>query len=224
MHQLFTDDNKSKADADFQSLSNNITDFSEDVLNNDAAQKTQLQNAFTNNIQAAKDEQTKTHIIYTQNSFAKYNDGTTDFDDIDLPHAYRLRLPHETKTFELTGFTPADDLFKLSELENALSTASEIGYHESPGVGIESRLIEHIKSKYLDDDLNELGFGFFDTLGLPYENYQLAYTPDLVLDIYQKSGIELQVDGDDVSNFIEAERKVFQYKRRPMDSLWYYSF
>jgi hypothetical protein len=195
-----------KADADFLSLSDNITDFSEDVLNNDAAQKTQLQNAFTINIQAAKGEQAKTHIIYTQNSFAKYIDGATDFDDIDLPHAYRLRLPHETKTFELTGFTPADDLFKLPELENSLSTASEIGYHESPSGGTQSRLIEHIKSKYLDDDLNELNFGFFDTLGLPYESYQLAYTPDLVTDIYSKlDGTELQAGGTDVSSFIKTK-------------------
>ncbi|WP_372950606.1 SpvB/TcaC N-terminal domain-containing protein [Mariniphaga sp.] len=199
--------NQAKADVDFQNLSDNITDFSEDVLNNDSAQKTQLSNAFNANIQAAKDEQTKTHIIYTQNSFAKYNDGISDFDDIDLPHAYRYRLPHETKTYELTGFTPSSDIFNLSELENALPQATEIGYHESPGGGKKIRLIEHIKSNYLDDNLNELPFGFFDTLGLPFQNYQLAYTIDLVKDIYKKDGTELQVDGDDVSNFIQAKGK-----------------
>lgn len=196
---------QAKADADFQLLTGNITDFSEDVLNNDAVQKAQLQNAFTNNIQKAKAEQTKTQIIYTQNSFARYHDGITGFDDIDLPHAYRLRLPHETKTYELTGFVPADDLFKLPELQNALSMATEVDYHETPGGGTKSRLIEHVKSKYLDNSLNELNFGFFDTLGLPYESYQLSYTPDLVKDIYQKDGIELQVDGDDVSSFIETK-------------------
>ena len=196
---------QAKADADFQLLSNTITDFSEDVLNNDAAQKTQLQNAFTANIQSAKNEQAKTHIIYNQNNFAQYNDGINNFDDIDLPHAYLLRMPHETKTYELTGFTPGNDVFKISELENALSLGSEINYHESPGGGTQFRLIEHIKTKYLDDALNELNFGFFDTLGLPFENYQLAFTPDLVTEIYQKGGIELQVDGNDVSNFIEAK-------------------
>lgn len=177
---------QAKADADFQILAGNVTDFSEDALNNNAPQKAQLQNAFSDNIKSAKAEQVKTHLIYTENTFAKYHDGTTDFKDIDLPHAYRLRLPYETKTYELTGFTPSDDIFKMSELENALSLASEIGYHETAGGGTKSRLIEHIKSKYLGDNLTELNFGFFDTLGLPYENYQLAYTPDLVKYIYKE--------------------------------------
>jgi RHS repeat-associated protein len=197
---------QAKADADFQSLSDNITDFSEDVLNNNAAQKTQLQNSFTNNIQVAKDEQTKTHIIYTQNSFAKYNDGVTDFDDIDLPHVYRLRLPYEAKTYELTEFPKANDLFKLAELEDALSHATEIGYHEIALGATKSRLIEHVKTKYLGDNLTALDFGLFDTLGLPYESYQLVYTPDLVTDIYAKQdGTELQADGAKVSSFIKTK-------------------
>ncbi len=197
---------QAKVDADFQSLSDNITDFSKDVLKNDAAQKAQLQNAYTNNIQAAKDEQTKTHIIYTQNSFAKYNDGVTDFDDIDLPHVYRLRLPYEAKTYELTEFPKVNDLFKLAELEDALSHATEIGYHEIAVGATKSRLIEHVKTKYLADDLTALDFGFFDTLGLPYESYQLAYTPDLVTNIYSKQdGTELQAGGADVSSFIKAK-------------------
>ncbi|GAA0193477.1 hypothetical protein GCM10009122_56410 [Fulvivirga kasyanovii] len=196
---------QAKADADFLSFTGNITDFSEDVLNNDGVQKAQLQSGFINNIQKAKAEQTKTSIIYTQNRFARYYDGGTDFDDVDLPHAYRLRLPHETKTYELTGFVPANNLFRPSELENALATATEIGYHQVSGGGTEKRLIEHVRSRYSDDNLNVLGFGFFDTLGLPYESYQLAYTPDLVAAIYQKDGSELQADGADVSSFIEAK-------------------
>ena len=199
---------QAKAEADFQILSDTVTDFSEDVLNDEEAQKIQLRNAFTDNVQAAKEAQTKTHIIYTQNNFAKYHDGITEVNDIDLPHAYRLRVPHETKTYELTGFTPAGDLFKMSELENALSLALQIGYHETPNGTTQSRLIEHVKSKYVDDNLSELGFGFYDTLGLPYENYQLAYTPDLVKDIYQKQdGTELQAVGVEVSSFIETKGK-----------------
>lgn len=196
-----------KVEADFQSLSETITDFSEDVLNDDGAQKTQLRNAFDlddedpetdGNIIRAKKEQLKTHIIYTQNSFAKYNDGTTAFEDFDLPHAYRLRLPHDTKTFELTGFTPIDNLFKLSEMENALSTATVLEYHDSPNGGTESRLIEHIQTKYLKDDLSVLDAGLYDTIGLPHEAYQLAYTPELVTEIYSKNGVELEVDNQTV--------------------------
>ncbi|MEO1260393.1 MAG: SpvB/TcaC N-terminal domain-containing protein [Bacteroidota bacterium] len=192
----------------FQSLVDNITDFSQDVLNNDADQMSQLQNAFTRNIQLAKDEQTRTRIIYTQNNFAQYRSGTSQLEDIDLPHAYRLRMPHETKTFELAGFTPQNSLFKLDELENALSTATEIGYHENLGTAPQSRLIEHFRTKYLDDDLNELDFGFFDTLGLPCENYQKAFTPELLQDIYQQQdGTGLEVNGDGVNNIMGPSGK-----------------
>lgn len=195
---------QANADTDFQSIADSVTDFSEDVLNDNADQMTQLQNAFANNMHSARDEQTKTHIIYTQNSFAKYNDGVSDFDDLDLPYAYRLRLPYETKTYELTGFSPLEDIFQLPELEDALSTAIEIGYHETTSSRTEKRLIEHIKSKYLNDNLNELDLGFYDTLGLPYENYQLAFTPELVTNIYSRQdGAELQTDGIEVSGSIK---------------------
>ena len=198
--------NQIKATADFQSLSGKITDFSEDVLNDNALQKSQLQNAFNTNIAATKAGQTKTHIIYTQNNLVKYKVGATDFDDIDLPHSYRLRLPYEAKTYELTEFPKTNDLFTLEELEDALSQATKIGYHEIAVGATKSRLIEHVKTKYFADDLTALDFGYFDTLGLPYESYQLAYTPALVKDIYSKQGgIELQAGGADVSSFIKTK-------------------
>ncbi|MEM8999771.1 MAG: SpvB/TcaC N-terminal domain-containing protein [Bacteroidota bacterium] len=196
-----------KANAHFQLLTDTVTDFAEDVLNGDAAQMVQLQDAFTTNIQAAKDEQTKAHITYTQNSFAKYNDGSTDHDDIDLPTVYRTRLPYENKSYELTGFVPTGDLFQRTELESALAMATEIAYHESAGIGSQKRLIAHTRTKYRDDNFNELGFGIYDTEGLSYENYQLAFTTALVHEIYHDSGAPLQVDGDPVVDFIALKGK-----------------
>ena len=200
--------NTGKANAEFESLADTNTDFSEDVLNNDVDQITQLKDAFAENIGAAQAEQTKTHIIYFQNSFAKYNDGTSNFDDIDLPHAYRLRLPFEAKTYEITGLTPAEELFQLEEVGNAFLSASEIEYQVAATNGVQKRLIEHVKTKYLKDDLNPLDFEFFDTIGLPFEGYQLAYAPDLVKDIYTKQdGTELRADNEFVSDFIEVKGK-----------------
>ncbi len=200
---------QNKIDEEFQFLLDNITDFSEDVLNHNMAHRTQLQNAFLNNINATKDEQTKTHIIYTRNDFAKYNDGISDHFDIDIAHAYRLRVLHEKKTFEITGFVPNDEIFAISELENALTISSEIGFHENPGIGLQYRLIEHVKTKYLDNNLNGLDFGFYDIHGLSFESYQKAYTLDLVADIYRKNGIELQADGENVSDIIETKGGFF---------------
>ncbi len=198
---------QSKMVDDFKELSDSVTDFSQDVLN-DAIQQAQLQRAFENNVQHAQNEQTKTHIIYTQNEFAKYNNGITISDDIDLPETYRLRLPYEVKTYEVTGVLGAGDLFQIEELEDVLNLASEIEYYETPTTGIQKRLIEHVKTRYLKDDLTELDFGIYDALGLPYESYQLAYTQGLVREIYTKQdGAELQVEGEFVSNLMETRGK-----------------
>ena len=57
--------------------------------------------------------QTEQHLIYTVNDF------TNDIND-PLITDYRLRMPCETKTYELTGFTPSKDFyFSLAELRNA---------------------------------------------------------------------------------------------------------
>ncbi|MCG8474395.1 MAG: insecticidal toxin complex protein, partial [Cytophagales bacterium] len=194
---------QSKADAAFQALSDSVTDFAEDAPEGGEAQ---LQDAFAENIQSAKDEQTKTRIVFTRSGFARHSGGSAD---ADLPRAYRLRLPHETEVYELTGFAPAGDLFAREELKGALGEAQEIAYHEAPGGGKQRRLTEHIKFKYLDDSLNALDFGFFDTLGLSYENYRKAYTTELAKDIFQKEdGTELQAGGENASGLIEEKGRL----------------
>ena len=194
--------NPEKAEADFQILSDLITDFSEDVLGSDTDGKVQLQNAFKLNIESTKKEQIKTHIIYTQNSFAKFTD---DEQDIDLPGAYRLRLPYEAKTYEITGLERVDTLFKLSDFEDVLHPDKEIAYHVAASSGVQNRLIEHVKTRHLKDDLTALNFGFFDTLALPYQSFQLAYSPELIEEIYKKDGRALEVDGATVNDFIVAK-------------------
>ena len=197
-----------KADAEYQLLNSNVSDFSEDILDNNSAQKNQLQNAFRNNIQACNAEQIKTHIVCTQNNFAQFQDGTNHTDDIDLPHIYRLRLPYETKTYELTGLPAAGKIYQYDELKDALSTSTSINYHQSASTGQQKRCIEHIKTQYLKDDLTALPFGFYDQNGLNYQSFQLAYTPELVKKIYSKQdGTELQVNGSNVSNIIQSDGK-----------------
>ncbi|MEL6942010.1 MAG: toxin TcdB middle/C-terminal domain-containing protein, partial [Bacteroidota bacterium] len=196
--------NEEKAAADFQALSQNVSDFSEDVLNNDATQKVQLQSAFEQNMAAAKAAQTQTHIIYTQNTFAHYSN---EQQDIDLPHAYQLRLPYEVKTYEITGLQANDRLFQLAELENILQEATPIPYHTAATAGLESRLIEQVSTRYLDNQLEPLDFGFFDSIGLPYENYQLAFTPDLIEQLYSKEGNLLEVEEQNVHQLIAANSK-----------------
>lgn len=127
-----------------------------------------------------QEAQNKTHIIYTQNQLTN---------DIDTADAYRLRVPSEIKTFELKGIVKANSLYSVGEFENILTTANEIDYHQTeinpaPGTS-QKRLIEHIRTTFYKNDLTgALALHQLESKGLPFESYQLAYTPELISDIY----------------------------------------
>lgn len=144
-----------------------------------------------------QDAQNKTIIIYTKSRFT--NDVITD-------SAYRLRLPSEVKTFELQKLLlQKGDLYKLSDFENILTDeqSEEVDYHmvnlvnneddEESNLPAENgtppkpqrRLIEHIRTTYYKDDLiGPLPLYQLTSLAIPYESYQLAYTPELLDDIF----------------------------------------
>jgi len=129
-----------------------------------------------------RQEQRKTVIIYTQNRFT--NDAITN-------DAYRLRLPSEVKTYELKGVTKTGSFYSPTDFENILSDlrSDTILYHDidfpPAGIKAQRRLIEHNRSIYYSNLLTgALPLHNLDSLALPFENYQLAYTPDLVVDIF----------------------------------------
>lgn len=128
-------------------------------------------------IQAA---QGKTVILYTENSFT--NDVTGD--DIN-----RRRLPAEVKTFELKGVAKTGLYYNVSDFEDILATAGEVAYYEDDkepaGANSQKRLIQHIRTIYLSNNLKDaLPLGQLESLALPYETFSLAYTPGLVTDIF----------------------------------------
>ncbi len=65
----------------------------------------------------------------------------------------------------------------------------EVAYHQidvipAPG-STQKRLIEHVRTNYYRNDLNgELLLHNLESLAITFESYQLAYTPDLITDIY----------------------------------------
>jgi RHS repeat-associated protein len=123
-------------------------------------------------------EQNLLHIMLTEANFTK---------DINTPAAYRLRLPYQTKTYKLqvkkklTG----NALFTIDDLN---IIAAELPYETifTPNTD-EKRLIEHVKTTYLKNDLRTpAAEGEHDTLGFGYESYQLAFTNSLLDTIYKK--------------------------------------
>lgn len=139
-----------------------------------------------------QDAQNKTLIIYTQNHFTN---------DINTDDAYRLRVPSEAKTYVLKGVAKTSPLYPVKNFENILTTANEASYHQidtnpAPGTS-QKRLIEHIRTIYRSNNLkNALPLHQLASLALPFESYQLAYTPALIGDLFgAKVNAALMLEG-----------------------------
>jgi RHS repeat-associated protein len=127
-----------------------------------------------------REEQDKTVIVYTESKL------TNDVSGNDI---YRLRLPAEVKNYELKGVDKTDEYYRLSDFSNILAAANEVAYHDidalpAPGTS-QKRLIEHTRTIYTQDDLSgPLSLLELQSMALPFENYQLAYTPALLENIF----------------------------------------
>ncbi len=127
-------------------------------------------------------EQSKTVIIYSENRFTN---------DVISNNAYRLRLPSEVKIFELRAVAKSNAYYSTADFTNILlDDNSDIAlYHEidkpiTSGKA-QRRLIEHSRSTYCCNGLiGALPLHQLESLALPFESYQLAYTPELVNDIF----------------------------------------
>jgi len=136
--------------------------------------------------------QRERHLAYTETRFT---------DDVEAADSHRLRVPCEVLTYELTGIIPKDNRyftiaelrhFQLSPVHQSEGEAvEEISYHQLPLPNRErpqKRLVEHGRSLFFKDDgavLSEpLPFRQLGRLGLPYENYKLALTEDLLDSVF----------------------------------------
>ncbi|WP_303315887.1 SpvB/TcaC N-terminal domain-containing protein [Flavivirga abyssicola] len=147
--------------------------------------------------QHARNEQQKRWITYSVNDFTN---------DITTPQNYLLRKGWQNKTYEVTGMTPAEDIFTIDDFKNSLNSLPEIEYQKKPEEGIvQKRLIEHIKTKYYNDTLSApLLDGQLGVFGVNYENYQLAYTPNLLQSIYTPTDYSQEFEVTE-SDMLEAK-------------------
>jgi RHS repeat-associated protein len=138
-----------------------------------------------------KEKQEQILITYTENQV------TNPIDDIDkYPHNYRTPLPCESCTFEISGYQLSQDqvLFDFNAFAandfQALLALPEIKYEEPTDQSLkQKRLIERLRTLYRKDNLTSfLPFGEVEPLALPGESYQLAFTPGLLSQVYQRGG------------------------------------
>lgn len=133
--------------------------------------------------------QQERHLVYAANRFTNDLIGDESAPDIS-PDTYRLRLPCEVKTYELTGIAPRNGLyFSLVDLraENIETAVPEIDYQVTPNrILPQKRRVEQVRILYFREDLQgPLAWGQLSGLGLPYETYKLALTDDLLEAIFR---------------------------------------
>ncbi|MGV8964506.1 MAG: SpvB/TcaC N-terminal domain-containing protein, partial [Candidatus Saccharimonadaceae bacterium] len=140
--------------------------------------------------EAARKGQQKQWVTFTKNEFTN---------DIIEPESYYLRKGWETKTYELTGVNPTKSIFTIAEFKGKVETIQEIKYQQKATTGLQKRLVEHIKTIFYNADLSApLLDGKQDIYGIPFENYQLAYTPDLLVDIFTPTALTAPMNVSDV--------------------------
>ncbi|MCC5906679.1 MAG: VCBS repeat-containing protein [Balneolaceae bacterium] len=167
------------------------------VTVNDQGERIEIPNPGLNQLEPDEDQkmQTKSLVTYTR-------EGVTN--PVETDDDYRTPLPCETRTFELTGYVPTGPAgrflisdFVQPDAENPVHIFdSELGFEETPTKGKQRRLIGHVRSLYHKNDLTELlALGKMETLALPGEMYQLAYTPGLIEDVYKRPLDAVQEEG-----------------------------
>jgi RHS repeat-associated protein len=130
-------------------------------------------------------EQAKTLITYTENQVTNKPNN-----NLGEPEWYRIGVPIETLTYEITGLTSTIP-FALDFIRSQLLNAIAIAYETLPTSGIlQKRLIERIRTLYRKDseanttDPTPLPLGQIDSLALPCESFKFAFTPGLLAQVY----------------------------------------
>lgn len=146
-------------------------------------------------IQAVQQE---LHIAYSETRYTE-DFGTKPADKVAALDNYRLRLPCEVLTYELTGIKPTlSRYFTLNELQayqlSLVHQTSGTSVQELPFQQLannstpQKRLVEHARTLFFSEDLkNPLPFREHGRLGLAFESYKLALTEDLLNAIFTDS-------------------------------------
>ncbi|MEM9472233.1 MAG: SpvB/TcaC N-terminal domain-containing protein, partial [Pseudomonadota bacterium] len=124
---------------------------------------------------AAHDQtrQAALHISCSETAFTN----AIEADDVHL-----APLPHQAASFEMTGLELDADNSRLAfeDVHDAVQSTAPIAYHEAPAANvIQKRLLELSRTLYRRNDLEgPLPAGALESLALPFESYQLAFTPE----------------------------------------------
>ncbi|MEW6667898.1 MAG: SpvB/TcaC N-terminal domain-containing protein [Thermodesulfobacteriota bacterium] len=137
-------------------------------------------------LEADRKKQTSSLYTYTENGFTN---------PIEEANDYRTPLPCETRTYELTGYTPIGPAGRFRSADFVEPGPQglthifdhEIHYEEQQSSGRERRLIEQVRTLYRSNDMTALlSLCEAGSLALPGESYKLAFTPGLLAGVYKR--------------------------------------
>jgi RHS repeat-associated protein len=109
---------------------------------------------------------------------------------IDAAPSYRVPLPCETATFEVTGVTPKQGAwFTFDELTDDgfsfFTSLENLEFENDPNPAKKQRrIVQHERTLYRADDLSSpLPLGHSGLRALPFDSYRLSLTPGLIADL-----------------------------------------
>jgi RHS repeat-associated protein len=123
-------------------------------------------------------EQGHRRVRYTVNRYTN---------DVDTDRSWRVRQLCETRSYELSGITPAGQYFTPDELTGAFVSAVPLAYQKSPTpLRREKRLLSHQRTLFAQDASPDAALPLerLESLGLHFEDYRLAFTSSLRTDLY----------------------------------------
>lgn len=135
-------------------------------------------------------EQQKLHITYTCNDFT--NSIGDDYAAQERINDYRLKVACESISYEVLPAigTYTGVYFKASEVKAIYDSITGGNTHDfesgiSPAAYPQKRKLSHQRQYFYKDDLTGASdFAVLQSLALPYESYQMAYTPGLIDEDY----------------------------------------
>lgn len=137
-------------------------------------------------------DQQQRYITYAEADY------TPDIAQSVPDEAYRLRVPFESKNYEITGIAPDATSFLFEEIRDKIAAAAQIDYEiVADGVTPQKRLLSHSRTLFLDNALNPLPLGQWDSLALGHQGYKLAFTPGVTATHYagKVSDVEFAAEG-----------------------------
>ncbi len=157
-------------------------------------------------------EQARLHMVYTHTDFINTYNAPSSI----KPAFYYAGIPCQTRTYEITGvdWQPGDPHLDATAFDETLDdsiqvdTGSFLPYDaldDPPETSIQRRIIEWTRSYFRTDadpekidPIGKLGhrlpLGEIESLGLPYEGYQAAFTDTMLQKVFGE-----RVDGIDLT-------------------------